>query len=152
VVGANFEGLVTSHNEASLAVHLVLEEPERASATLSPLARLLDKLEHLASHAEDLFLRFLMCNGLDLLGEFKDGFEVNIFGLGGLFLMASMSDTPEHGERGPGNIVGVAHFIIALGGSGSLALRFGAARYVAAVLSLILLLFLCATTEHGENR
>jgi hypothetical protein len=66
----------------------MLKEPERASATFLPLARLLDKLEHLASHVEDLFLGFLMCNCLDLLGELKNGLEIDILGLGRLVLAA----------------------------------------------------------------
>lgn len=86
VVGANFERLVTTHNEAGLAVLLVLEQAKRASTALLPLARLLNKSEHLASHVEDLFLGFLVCNCLDLLGEFMDGLKVDILGLGSLLL------------------------------------------------------------------
>jgi len=45
VVGANLEGLVSSHNQSSLAVLLVLQQPNITSSTLSPLVALLDELE-----------------------------------------------------------------------------------------------------------
>ena len=90
MVGANFEGLVSSHNQTDLAVLLVLEQAERSSTTLLPFTLalgVLGKLEHLAPHVEYLLLGLLVCHGLDLLGKLVDGLEVDILRLGsGLFL------------------------------------------------------------------
>lgn len=82
MVGADLEGLVTAHDQAGLAVLLVLKQTDVTSASLLPLAGLLDELEKLGAHLEDLLLRLLVGLGLDLLGQLDDGLEVDILGLG----------------------------------------------------------------------
>ncbi len=78
VVGADLEGLVASHDQASLAVFLVLQQPDIAGSALLPLAGLADELKQLGAHLEELLLRLLVGLGLDLLGKLDDGLEVDI--------------------------------------------------------------------------
>lgn len=87
MVGADLECLVSSHNKSGLAVLLVLQQTDITSATLLPLAGLLDKLEELGAHLEKLLLRLLVGLGLDLLGQLDDGLEVNVLGLGGRIIL-----------------------------------------------------------------
>lgn len=82
MIGADLECLVTAHDQASLAVLLVLEQANIASASLLPFTGFLHELEKLGTHLEHLLLRFLVGLGLDLLGQLDDGLEVNIFRLG----------------------------------------------------------------------
>ena len=86
VVGADLEGLVTSHDEASLAVLLMLQQPDVASPALFPLLGVADEFEQLGAHLEELLLRLLVGLGVDLLRQFDDGLEVDVFRLGRLFL------------------------------------------------------------------
>lgn len=82
MVGADLEGLVPPHDQPRLAVLLVLEKTDVTGAALLPLAALLDKLEQLGAHLEELLLALFVGLGLDLLGQLDDGLEVNILGFG----------------------------------------------------------------------
>jgi hypothetical protein len=64
----------------------VLEQTNVASATLLPLAALLDELEKLSAHLEGLLLGLLVGLGVNLLGQLDDRLEVDILGLGSLLL------------------------------------------------------------------
>lgn len=86
MVGADLEGLVTSHDEASLAVLLMLQQPDVASPALFPLLGVADEFEQLGAHLEELLLRLLVGLGVDLLRQFDDGLEVDVLRLGRLFL------------------------------------------------------------------
>jgi hypothetical protein len=97
VVGADLEGLLSSHNQANLVVLLVLEQSNVTSSSLLPLAAGgggilailldgLDELEQLGAHLEELLLGLLVGLDLDLLGQLDDGLEVNVLALGGLLL------------------------------------------------------------------
>lgn len=87
MVGADLEGLVSSHNKSGLAVLLVLQQTDITSAALLPLAGLLDELEELGAHLEKLLLGLLVGLGLDLLGQLDDGLEVDVLGLGGSIIL-----------------------------------------------------------------
>jgi len=89
VVGANLQGLVSSHDQSRLAVLLVLQQPHITSSTLLPLVGLADELEQLRAHLEGLLLHLLVCLDFDLLGEADDGLEVNILGFWGFVLFAT---------------------------------------------------------------
>lgn len=95
VVGADLEGLVTTHHQARLAVLLVLEKTNIAGTALLPLRGVLDKLEKLGAHLEDLLLRLLVGLGLDLFGKPDDGVEVDILGLGRLILLDAKNQTSQ---------------------------------------------------------
>ena len=89
MVCADFESLVSSHDQANLAILLVFQQAERASATFFPFAlsfSILGEFEHFAPHVENLFLGFFVSHGLDLLRELVDRLEVDIFRLGRFFL------------------------------------------------------------------
>ena len=86
VVGADLEGLVSAHDQASLAVLLVLEQTNVTSATLFPLGSLANKFEQLGAYLEHLLLGLLVGLGLDLFGQLDDGLEVNIIRFRGLLL------------------------------------------------------------------
>ena len=78
MVGADLEGLVSPHDEASLAVLLVLEESDIASSPLLPLPALAVELEQLGPHLEGLLLGLLVGLGVNFLGEVDYGLEINI--------------------------------------------------------------------------
>lgn len=78
VVGADFQGLVSSHDQAGLVVLFVLQQSDISGSTLLPLVGILDELEELRAHLEDLVLEFLIGLDLDLLGETDHGLEVDI--------------------------------------------------------------------------
>lgn len=86
MVGADLEGLVTSHDQSGLTVLLVLEQTDITSSALLPLTGLLGELEQLCAHLEELLLRLLIGLGLDLLGELDNGLEVDVLALGGIVL------------------------------------------------------------------
>lgn len=89
MVCADLEGLVSPHDQSDLAVLLVLQEAERTSTALLPFTLsivILGEFEHLASHLENLLLRLLVGDSLNLLGELEDGFEVDILRFGGNLL------------------------------------------------------------------
>lgn len=86
VVGADLEGLVAAHDQAGLAVLLVLEQANVPGAALLPLLVLLLENEELSAHLEQLLLRLLVGLGLDLLGQADYRLEVDVLGLG-LFLL-----------------------------------------------------------------
>jgi len=87
VVSADLEGLVATHDQTGLAVLLVLEQTNVTSTALLPLAAVLDELEKLCAHLEELLLALLVGLGLDLLGQLDDGLEVNVLGLRCLVLL-----------------------------------------------------------------
>lgn len=86
MVGANLQGLVSSHHQAGLSVLLVLQQSDITSSSLLPLVGLADELEELGAHLEHLLLHLLVGLDLDLLGKADDGLEVDILGLGGFLL------------------------------------------------------------------
>lgn len=86
MVGADLEGLIAAHNEASLAVLLVLQESNISGTALLPLVGLADELEELGAHLEGLLLNLLSGLDIDLLGKADDWLEVNILGLWCLIL------------------------------------------------------------------
>lgn len=81
MVGADLEGLVAAHDQASLAVLLVLEQADVAGAALLPLLVVLLEHEELGPHLEELLLRLLIGLGLDFFGQADHGLEVYILGL-----------------------------------------------------------------------
>jgi hypothetical protein len=81
VVGADLECLVTAHNESRLAGFLVFEETNVTSTTLLPLVRLLDELEKLGAHLEELLLRLLVGLHFNLLGQADNRLKVDILRL-----------------------------------------------------------------------
>lgn len=108
MVGANFEGLISSHNKASLAVLLVLEQSHITSTALLPLLRASVELEKFGTptdllamhthggiffsqavggnlHLEGLLLRLLVGLNLRLL-KGDDGIEMDIGGFRRLLL------------------------------------------------------------------
>lgn len=87
VVGADLEGLVTSHDQAGLAVLLVLQQADVTSTALLPLLRILLEDKQLRTHLEELLLGLLVCLRLDLLGQADYGLEVDILGLGGILAL-----------------------------------------------------------------
>jgi alkylation response protein AidB-like acyl-CoA dehydrogenase len=128
----------------------VLEKSNVAGTALLPLVGLLDELEELGAHLEGLFLILLERLGLDLLRQLDDGFEVDIFRLGGFFLLR-WPPLVQNG-RGPLRHCVRAYLVIALCGGGSFTVGLGAARVVAAILVIFLLLLLGASAKHGEDR
>lgn len=86
MVGADLQGLVSSHDQSSLAVLLVLQKSDISSSTLLPLVGVLDELEELRAHLEDLVLELLVGLDIDLLSEADDGLEVNVLRLGSILL------------------------------------------------------------------
>ena len=69
VVGADLEGLFSSHDQPSLVVLLVLEETYITSASFLPFLVALFILVYLVkfgTHFEDHFLRFFVRLGIDL--------------------------------------------------------------------------------------
>jgi hypothetical protein len=81
VVGADLEGLIAAHDEASLLVLLVLQQADVTGTTLLPLFRLAVELEELGAHLESLLLKLLVGLGLNLLGQANNGLEVDVGGL-----------------------------------------------------------------------
>ena len=86
MVGADLEGLIAAHNEASLAVLLVLQESNISGTALLPLVGLADELKELGAHLEGLLLNLLSGLDIDLLGKADDWLEVNILRLWCLIL------------------------------------------------------------------
>ena len=78
MVGADLEGLVSPHDEARLAVLLVLQQSHVAGSTLLPLLSLAIESEQLGAHLKGLFLCFLVCLDIDFLGQADDRLEVDI--------------------------------------------------------------------------
>lgn len=86
MISADLEGLVAAHDQAGLAVLLVLEQAHVARAALLPLLGILLEDKELGAHLEELFLRLLVGLGLNLLRQADDGLEVDVLGLGLLLL------------------------------------------------------------------
>ena len=78
MVGADLEGLVSSHDQTGLAVLLVLEQTNVAGASLLPFAAVTIELEKLSAHLEGDLFSLLVRLGVDLLGELDNGLEVDI--------------------------------------------------------------------------
>ena len=78
MVGADLQGLVTTHDKSGSAVLLVLEQTDLAGTTLLPLSAVTVELEELGAHLEGLLLTLLVCLGVDFLGKVNNGFEVDI--------------------------------------------------------------------------
>lgn len=78
VVGADLQGLVSSHYQSCLLVFLVLQESHVTSTTLLPLSAITIELEELGAHLEGLFLSFLVGLGVNLLCEADNWFEMHV--------------------------------------------------------------------------
>ena len=78
MIGADFKSLVSSHDQTSLLILLVFEQPDITSTSLLPLSTISVELEELGSHLEGLLFSFFVSLGLDLLGQADDGFKLNI--------------------------------------------------------------------------
>jgi hypothetical protein len=78
VVGANLQGLVTTHNKSGSAVLLVLEQTDFTGTALLPLSAVAVELEELGTHLESLLLALLVCLGVDFLGKVNNGLEVDV--------------------------------------------------------------------------
>lgn len=81
MVGANFKGLITAHDQAGLLVFLVLEQTHVTGTTLLPFLGLAVKSEQLGAHLEGLVLKLLVGLNLNLLGQPNNGLEVDILAL-----------------------------------------------------------------------
>ena len=81
VVGADLQGLVSAHHQASLLVLLVLEQSNIASTTLLPFLALGVESEQLSPHLERLLFKFLVGLGFHLFGQADNRLEVNVRGL-----------------------------------------------------------------------
>lgn len=81
VVGADLQGLVSAHHQASLLVLLVLKQSNIASTTLLPFLALAIESEQLSAHLESLLFKFLVGLGFHLLGQADNRLEVNVRGL-----------------------------------------------------------------------
>jgi len=128
VVGADLEGLVSPHDQASLAVLLVLEKSDIAGSPLLPLPALAVELEQLSPHLESLLLGLLVGLGVDLLSKVHDRLEVNI----GLLLLGLL--------------------VIVTTLSSLLLLCLCRARAVVLLVLVVLLSLLLGTAaEHGEH-
>lgn len=68
MIGANFESLVTSHHETSLAILFMFEQSNVASSTLLPSSFLPIEPEQLCPHFKGLFFRFLVSLRFNFLG------------------------------------------------------------------------------------
>ena len=79
MVGADLQGLVSSHNQSSLSVLLVLQQSNITGTTLLPLIAILDELEKLGAHLEYLLLELLVGLDIDFLGEADNGLEMDVF-------------------------------------------------------------------------
>ena len=79
MVCADLQSLVSSHHQSSLAILLVLQQPNIASTTLLPLVRIPNELEELRAHLEGLFLELFVGLSVDFLSEADDRLKVNIF-------------------------------------------------------------------------
>ena len=78
MVGTDFEGLISAHDQPCLAVLLVLEQSDVASTSLLPFTAVAVKLEQLGTHLKGLLLGFFMSLGIDFLGQTDDRLEVSI--------------------------------------------------------------------------
>ena len=79
MICADFQSLISSHNQSSLAILLVLQQPNITSSTLLPLIAVFDELEELSTHLENLLLELLIGLDVDFLREADNGLEVDIF-------------------------------------------------------------------------
>jgi len=86
VVSADLQSLISTHNQTSLSILLVLQQSHVTGTTLSPLVGFTDKLEELCTHLEGLLLEFLVGLDVNLLRKTDDWLEVNILGLWCLLL------------------------------------------------------------------
>ena len=87
MVGADLEGLVPAHDEASLMVLLVLKQPDITSTTFLPLLTLAVELEQLGAHLKHLLLQLFVGLGLHLLGQADHGLKVDVRGFRGLIIL-----------------------------------------------------------------
>lgn len=90
MVGADLQGLIPTHDQSSLSILLVLQQPNVTSTTLSPLVGLTHKLEELGTHLESLLLEFLVCLGVNFLSEANDWLEVDVLGFWYLLLQVPL--------------------------------------------------------------
>ncbi len=89
VVGTDFESLVPSHDQASLAILLVFEQPHVAGTSLLPLSAVSVELEEFGPHLEGLLFGFFVSLGVDLLRQTDNRFEVDVGFLFFVFLLLS---------------------------------------------------------------
>ena len=79
MICADLQGLVSSHDQSSLSIIFMLQQPDITSSTLLPFSALAVELEELGAHLEGLFLLLLIGLGVDFLGEMDDGLEVDVW-------------------------------------------------------------------------
>lgn len=78
MIGANLKSLVPSHNQACLAILLVLQKSDITSTPLFPLPRVAIELEEFGTHLKGLFFRLLIGCGVNFLGEVYYGLEFRV--------------------------------------------------------------------------
>jgi hypothetical protein len=82
MISTDFERLISPHNQACLAILLMLEQSHVTRSPLLPFSRIAIELEQLRAHLENLLLRLFVGLGLNFLSEVDNRFEMNIrFGL-----------------------------------------------------------------------
>ncbi len=86
MVSADLQGLVSAHHQTALAVLLVLQQSNVTSTTFLPLLAITVESEELGAHLEGLFFELFVGLGLNSLRKTNDGLEMNLGGLGSLFL------------------------------------------------------------------
>jgi len=147
VVGADLEGLVTTHDESGSAVLLVLEQADLAGTTLLPLSAVAVELEELGTHLEGLLLALLVCLGVDFLGKVDNGLKVDV----GLLVvnLVLLVGWCQYSWDASGMRTGVnLDYLVSGLCGGSLG---ASTAVVGGVILLVGLLLLGTTTEHAEN-
>jgi hypothetical protein len=134
MIGANLQGLVSSHHQSSLSTLLVLQESDVSSSTFLPLATLTIESEQLGTHLEHLFLVLLVGLGLDLFCQQDNGLKVRIWlGLIRCFLLSWFSIKSHLSKHS--YLVG---------------LFLGAAAWLGFLSCLLLLLRCLSSSKHAE--
>lgn len=78
VVGADFESLITPHDNSDQLCLLVLQQPQIPGTSLLPLVGIGDESEQLGSHLEDDILVLLVGADVDLFSQLDDGLIVRV--------------------------------------------------------------------------
>lgn len=83
MVCTDFQGLVSSHDQAGFAIFFMFQQTNITRTSFLPLSRVSIKLEQLCAHLEGLLLSLFVSLGFDFFGQANDRFEMNV----GLFLI-----------------------------------------------------------------
>jgi hypothetical protein len=97
VVCANLKCLISPHDQTSLLVFLVFQQPNIPCPTLLPLPGVSIKTEELGPHLESLLLHFLICLCFHRFSQVNNRFKMYIRGLGCLLIILRL--IPLSGER-----------------------------------------------------